>query len=277
MPKIHVIIDSTAGMPTEVFAGYDNLHEVSLKINLGSEEFNEREINNQRIVDWVAITHQFPFTSQPSLGDFKEVIEPLLADNSPIIIITISAALSGTYFGANAVAKELDPNRIKVVSSGTVGYPMRVMAMKAIELAEQGVPFCDIVTYIEKMAKATHTIFIPNNLNYLHKGGRIGGAATLIGNILQIKPILYLVDQKVSVLDKVRTRRRAIERMVEEVKRYNNLDYLEIVYIVEKDTEELRSKIGDFYFGKVTVTECSPVVAVHVGPTIGVMFQERLL
>jgi DegV family protein with EDD domain len=130
------------------------------------------------------------------------------------------------------------------------------------------------------MAKVTQTILIPGELTFLQKGGRIGGAAALIGNILQIKPVLYLDSEgKVAILEKVRTKKRALLRAVEEVKKCGELEYLAVGHIeAETEAAELCQLFKEAYPELTVITDMlSPVITAHVGPkTVGFVYQQKL-
>lgn len=279
MGKLHVLLDSTAHIGQQILDNCPELHVVPLAVMVGEQVWPEPELSNAELFRLVTASGQHPRTSQPSPGDFLHVLQPLVDQGCECIIITISGGLSGTVRSAGAAVHMLNSAQVHIVDSGTTAIGMERMAQTAIELARQGLTAPDIAACLQKIAAATYTMFVPDTLEYLHKGGRIGGAAALFGTILQIRPILYLTEGKVSVLDKVRTRSRALARMTDELQLYGRLAYIGIVHIeAETEAVHLAEKLREQYPAvPVTVTPAGSVLGVHLGPGIvGIVFQKAL-
>jgi len=279
LPELHVILDSTVRVSAEFMARNPRLHIVQLTVRVGEQEWPEEELSCEQLFEAVKQTGLAPKTSQPSGGEFLRVMQPLAEAGHPMLMITLSGGLSGTVHGANAAAKMLPEARIEVVDSGSTSFGMQWMAEAALQLADQGLEPGEVAERIRAMAAATYTFFIPDTLDYLHKGGRIGGASRLIGNILQIRPVLYLVDGKVQILDKVRTRTRAITRILDEIEQYKDLVYVCSAGIGGPAGREAIATAADSRFEGVPHFggEISPVIAAHVGPgTIGMVFQRKV-
>ena len=279
MPDIHIVVDSTANVSPSMLSAHPNLHVVSLAVMMGGQEWPEERISPQELFAAVAAGKDHPKTSQPSPGDFSRVVGPLIQDGNDVIIITLSGALSGTLQSAKTAASIVGSNRIWVVDSGTTAIGMVKMAEWALTEAARGTAAEIIVSSLKERQRCTRTMFVPGTLEYLHKGGRIGGAAALIGTIFQIKPILYLVEGKVAVLDKVRTRQRAIARMIEELRTCERPAYIGVVQIEAPDEgEELGKQISEFYPDcEISVTSGGSVLGTHLGPgLLGIIYQESL-
>ncbi len=278
MLNIHVVIDSTANIPEEMLAAHDNLHVVPLKVILGDKEWNEPELTTAHLFQKVRELGRHPRTSQPSPGDFAQVFAPAAAGH-PVIAICLSGGLSGTVDGARAAAKDYKGRKIYVIDSGTGAIGAIKMAEKALAMAAAGEEALVIAEYLQRMAAATRTLFIVDSLEHLHKGGRIGGAAALFGSILQIKPILTLHEGKVQVLDKVRTRPRAIARMLEELNKEGSLEYIGVVdggepAVVEEMVSTIRQCYPDI---PVAQSVLGSVLGAHLGPRIiGLIYQTKL-
>jgi DegV family protein with EDD domain len=276
---LHVVLDSTASVSAEYLAANPNLHIVPLTVRLGERQWSEEGIKNDELFTLSKQWGVHPKSSQPAPGDFVRVIGPLVAAGNNVIIITLSGSVSGTIQSANAATQLIEQKNLWVVDSGTTATGMVKMAEEAFRQAARGLSPAAIVARLEKLVKHTKTMFVPATLEYLHKGGRIGGAATLIGSILQIKPVLYLVDGKVAVLDKVRTHQRAIARMVEELKKTSNLAYAGIVHIeAEVQAMALKNELQALYpSAEIAVSSGGAVLATHLGPgMVGLIYQERI-
>ena len=277
MSTIHIILDSTANAPEEMLAAHPNLHIVPLKVIIGDTDWNEPELSNAELFRIAKEKGIHPRTSQPAPGDFARVFSPA-AEGHPIIMISVSGGLSGTVNGARAAAKEFKGREIYVIDSGTSSIGMIKMAEAALKLAAAGNPAAAIAEQLQQMADATHTLILPDSLDYLYKGGRIGGAAALVGSILQIKPILTLREGKVVVFDKVRTRTRAVARMLEELDRHGELEYIGVAHGEAQATaREIYDTVCQRYPNiPVSLSGIGSALGAHLGPgVLGLFFQKK--
>jgi len=280
MDSIHVVLDSTANVPPEMLKKHANLHVVPLKVRLGDQEWTEPELSPEQLFDLIAATNKFPQTSQPAPGDFLQVIAPLTEQDQAIIVITIAGGLSGTIQSARTATQLTAAKKLYILDSGTTAVGMVHFADIALKLADQGWPVEQIVAHLKRCIDSTRTMFVPKTLEYLYKGGRIGRAAALVGGILQIRPVLYLADGKVDVLDKVRTHQRAVARMLEELYSWPDLEYIGVVHIAapelaEQVVEQIRPRYPK---AVITVTTGGSVLAAHLGPgLVGIIYQDKLL
>lgn len=275
---IHVVIDSTAQVPADMLAQHSNLHVVSLKVIIGSEEWPENFLPNSELFALTKSKGIHPKTSQPAPGDFVNIFRPLIESGNQVVVVTLSGGLSGTVGSAQAAANMVDTKNIRVVDSGTTAMGMIQMAKAALEMIAAGATLAEVSRQLTGMAKLTYTMFVPNTLEYLHKGGRIGGAAAMFGTILQIKPLLYLVEGKVAVLDKVRTRPRAVSRMVDELKKQERLAYIGVGYInCQDEAEGVARQVMELYPGTpIVMSELGSVLGTHLGPgLIGLIYQVK--
>ncbi len=277
MSNIHIVLDSTANVPPETLAAYPNLHIVPLKVIMGENVWNEPELSTEELFRLVRERGIHPRTSQPAPGDFAAAFAPA-ADGNAIIMIGVSGGLSGTVNGARAAAREFKGREIYVIDSCTSAIGMVKMAEAALSMAAAGQSASTIAQRLQTMADATHTLFLPDSLEYLHKGGRIGGAAVLFGSILQIKPILTLCAGKVQVVDKVRTRARALARMVEELNKYGELEYIGVAHgeapaVAREVYDTVKQRYPDV---PVSLTNIGSALGAHLGPgIIGLIFQHK--
>lgn len=275
---IHIVLDSTANVPASMLSEHPNLHVVSLKVIVGDKEWNEPDVSGADLFRIAKEKGVHPRTSQPSPGDFARVFAPA-ADGHPIIMIGIAGGLSGTVDGARAAAKAFKGREIYVVDSCTGAIGGIKLAEAALAMAAAGHSAKEIAAELERRAAATRTLFIVDSLEYLHKGGRIGGAAAIFGSILQIKPILTLQETKVQVLDKVRTRAKAAARMLEELDKPDSLEYIGVVYGDSPAAiEDMLGTIKQRFPGvPVATAPLGSVLSAHLGPgVIGLIFQSKV-
>ena len=274
---VHIVLDSTANVPSWLRQKRPNLHVVPLTVRIGTREIAEDELTADELFTLIQVTKQHPQTSQPAPGEFVRLFRLLTGDGSQVIVLTLSGGLSGTVESAKAAARIVGCPQVYVVDSGTTAAGMVTMAERALAMADDGIEAEQIAVRLQTMAQVTHTLFVPGTLEFLQKGGRIGGAAALVGSILQIRPVLTLTAGKVVVLDKVRTRAKAVTRLTEEIFRFSELDNINVVHITAaEEAARLQQTIQGQYPGvQVGLTEAGSVLASHLGPKlVGVVFQE---
>lgn len=277
MPNVHIVIDSTACLTDDFLKKHNNLHVIPLKVILGDREWPEPEMSCRELFELIQKYNTIPKTSQPAPGDFAAVLEPLAAAGHDVIVITITSSVSGTFNGAKAAAQAAG-GRIRVLDSRTAAVGVAQMVEMALAMIRDGHSADEVFGRLEAMVDATHTMIVPKTLEYLHKGGRIGGAAALMGTILQIRPVLYLSEGKVEVLDKARTQGKAVQRMVEELSKYPKLAHIGVVHIeAPEDGAKLADQVKELYPEvPVSLTSGSPVLATHLGPVLAIICHEGL-
>lgn len=273
---IHVVVDSTAQVPTKLLDIHKNLHVVPLKVIIGEQQWPENELSSSELFRLSKSTGIHPKTSQPAPGDFIKVFKPLIDAGHQIVVITLSGGISGTVGSARSAADMVDAKKIRVIDSGTTAMGIVQMAKTALAMGLNGHSIDDIAGHLRKMAVATYTLIVPDTLEYLHKGGRIGGAAAVFGTILQIKPLLCLADGKIAVLEKIRTRQRALTRMIDELKKHERLAYIGVGYVgCQQEAEEVVRRIGEIHpETQIIISELGSVLGAHLGTgLIGLIYQ----
>lgn len=279
MVKTHIVIDSTTCIDKELLAKYPHIHVVSLKVMLGNEEYLEYNLSPQELFAKIEATGLHPTTSQPAPADFINIFEKLRQEGKEIVVISVSGGLSGTVQGARSAAAMVDKDAIFVIDSQTASIGIVQQTIEAAELANKGLGAKEIAEVVQKMADNTFTMLVPGTLEYLRKGGRIGGAAALVGTILQIRPVLYLQEGKVAVLDKVRTRSKALNRMIDQTKDMKDIEYIGIAYYdSEDDVAKMRETVKIMHPAvPIKMGTAGSSMASHLGPgVIGFIVQKKL-
>ena len=277
--QLQVVIDSTAMVDKEWLGRHENLHVVPLSVRIGEQEWLDTDISGAELFQKASAAKEMPKTSQPAQGQFIQLFQELTAQGQEVVCILLSGGLSGTSSTARMAAAQVDPRLIRVIDSGTTALGLVQMAKAALQAAEAGQSLAEVVRLLDAMVRRTHTVFIPGTLEYLHKGGRIGGAARLFGGILQLRPILYLQNGKVQVLDKVRTQKRALERAMQDIRILKRPAYVGVGHV---DNQELAVQTAAQVKeaqpeAQVEVFLISPVIGAHTGPgLIGFIYQENL-
>lgn len=271
MRKIGIVMDSTGYLSKDILDQFQ-ICVVPLNVNIGDETYPETELSNRVYFEKLSRISGLSTTSQPSVGKFLEAYEAMFAEGvEDIISIHISSAISGTIHSAQ-MAKELaSKSDIHIFDSRSSALGLGVLAWAAAEWAQQGLSAIEIMERLKSLVHETELYFIVNTLDNLRKGGRIGGAAALVGTLLQIKPILYFNDSAhIDVFDKVRSRSRAWQCVLDELiralssgKRYR----ICVMHVNIPDEgvillNELKERYPEH---EVRLFEAGPVIATHVG------------
>jgi DegV family protein with EDD domain len=267
MPSTAVVADTTSYLPPELIEQHD-IHLVSLYVGLEGEQERESDIDDlQGFYERLRASDQQVTTSQPSVGDFIAVYEPLLAEGKEIISIHLSSGISGTYESAMQARERLTAQgkggeRIVVCDSRTGAGGMGLMILAAANAAEAN----------ERAQAAREELkiwFAVDTLDYLRRGGRIGAARHWIGTTLKIKPILTLEDE-ITPVERVRTRSRAFERLVDYARQRNEAgaDAWVVQHVQDPENAARLIEACRPIFGKdpVFTSEVGPVIGAHVGP-----------
>lgn len=274
MPNVAVVTDTTHYLPRDLIARAD-VREVSLYVNEGERTERESAMPDfDAFYDRLRSAAVLPTTSQPSIGDFLAVYEPLLADGRDIVSVHLSGAISGTVESARQAASDAlgrHPGRqIEVVDSSSACGGLGAIVLAAAAVAGGG---GDAGAVVERALAAKDHIriwFAVDTLEYLRRGGRIGAAQAWLGGALKIKPILSLRDGEILPVERVRTAGRAFERMVEYLedrKRIGATTWM-IQHIQAADQAERLVERGRELFGTepLFVSEIGPVIGAHAGP-----------
>lgn len=278
MSKVAVVIESTTVLPDDVMAKYKVPFAPAIIIWGGDDIRDAIDIQPEEFYTRLATSSEHPSTSQATPVMFKELYEPLLAAGKDIITITISAKLSGMYNSA-VQAKEMFPGaNIEVVDSTTGAIGLVWPVIKVLEAAEAGASLGECKSLLEKTLKNVGLMITPEDLKYLHRGGRIGSASKFIGTALNFKPIIELTGGVLEGLERVRTQKKAHERLIELV--IERIDgrtpvYLGVTHANAPDSAaRLLDQAGALIEHKESVTTpVSPGIGVHLGPgTVGLAF-----
>ena len=274
MPSTSVVADTTSYLTPELLREHD-IHLVSLYVGLEGEQERESEISDlHAFYERLRISGEAVTTSQPSVGDFIAVYEPLLADGKEIVSIHLSAGISGTYESAMQARERLTAEgkggeRIVVCDSRTGCGGMGLMILAAAHAAEQGASAAEALERAKTVREELKIWFAVDTLDYLRRGGRIGAARAWIGTTLKIKPILTLEDE-ITPIERVRTRTRAFERMVDYARQRHDAGCDAWVVQHVQDPENAQRLVEAcrpiFDTDPVFTSEVGPVIGAHVGP-----------
>jgi DegV family protein with EDD domain len=212
---VAIVTDSTTYLPPELIERW-GIEQVSLYVGWAGERRPEREYDLEEFYARLRESDDLPSTSQPSVGDFLAVYEPLAEAGRDIVSIHIAAGLSGTYESAREAARVIEDKghrgQVEVVDGRTGAGGLGCLVLAAAEAAAQGQPLPQVAATVQEARAGLDMWFCLDTLEYLRKGGRIGAAQALVGSALKIKPILTF-GTEIAPVGKVRTKKRAMERM----------------------------------------------------------------
>lgn len=268
---VAIVSDSCHYLPAELVAA-NEIQQVSLYVHRGGSARRESEITdyNAYYRD-LGTSPELPTTSQPSIGDFLSVYEPLLAAGNDVVSIHLAGGMSGTVRSAEQARDQLGEQaaRVRVIDSETACGGQGLVVLAAAAAARAGADAETVVARAQKARAALKLWFAIDTLEYLRRGGRIAGAQAWLGTALRIKPILS-VESEITPVERVRTSRRAFERLVglfEDLAR-DGADAWVVQHIqAPEQAAELEAR-GREIFGTdpAFTSEVGPVIGTHVGP-----------
>jgi len=279
MSKIQIVTDSTADLSTDIVKQYD-IKVVPLRVNFGDESFLEgKELNSKDFYEKLMDSGKLPTTSQPSPGDFAKIYNELAANGvQEIISIHLSKQLSGTYQSA-LIAKSMVANKIKVtvIDSQLVSMGLGLVVVAAARAAQEEKMCDEIYKHVLDVRNKINTFFIVNTLEYLQKGGRIGKASSILGSLLNIKPILTITNGEVHSFEKVRGKGKALDRILEIAKLYTKGKKIQCA-ITHSNSLDSALRLHEMILTQLNcmeifISDIGAVVGTHVGPgTVALMF-----
>lgn len=268
--KIAVVTDSTAYIPNDLLDKY-NIYTISLSVNFGDETYKEDlEITTEQFYEKIKTTGVLPTTSQPAIGEFIELYKKLEEDYDEVISIHLSKKFSGTYEAAVSAGRMMEKIKVHVYDSELSAMPQGFYALRAAELVKDGAEVETILNELDQMKEKTRAYFMVDDLSHLKRGGRLSHAQALLGSLLSIKPILHIVDGLIEPYEKIRTRKKAIRRimsMLEEDATNNKIKWVVFIHANnESSAIELRDEfLEKFPEQETMISYFGPVIGTHLG------------
>jgi len=275
---IGIVTDSTAYLDPD-YAREHDVKVVPLKVIMDDVTYREGvDISNDEFYRRLQQPGVFPTTSQPAAGEFLEAYREMAQRYDALVSIHISAGISGTCESARSAAMEMGDYPIRVIDSRFTGILLTMLVDELVKARDQGKGLEELVSLADDLIKRSNLMFMVATLEYLHRGGRIGGAQALMGSMLRIKPILY-IDGTIDALEKVRGAGKALDRLVELAAEKAGGRKVRVGVTHVRDEErmfELMEKLKRAMNcdpDGITYNEVGPVIGSHVGPgTVGVGF-----
>jgi DegV family protein with EDD domain len=271
--RVAIVADTTAYLPADLVERH-GIHLVSLYVNW--EDESEREIDMPSFDDFyrrLRSADRLPTTSQPSIGDFLAVYEPLVDQGLDVVSVHISGGISGTVEAARQAKEQLaertGTNRVTVMDSERAAGGLGLMALAGAKAAQAGGSLEDVVVRVEATRADLKMWFAVDTLEYLRRGGRIGAASAWLGSALKIKPILTL-DTEITPIERVRTGAKAVRRLMDYAEQLHAdgadgwvVQHIQAPEEAQRLIDATREIMGT---DPAFVSEVGPVIGAHIGP-----------
>jgi DegV family protein with EDD domain len=272
MAPVAIVTDTCHYLPRQLVAAR-GIHEVSLYVHWDDREDRESDLPDfDAYYRFLTTTGDLPTTSQPSIGDFLAVYEPLLAEGREIVSIHLAGGMSGTVGSAEQARQQLEGRggeRVHVLDSASACGGEGIVVLAAHAAAARGASAEAVIAHAREARAAMKMWFAIDTLEYLRRGGRIAAAQAWLGSALRIKPILT-VEEEITPIERVRTSGRAFERLVEYLHTLHDdgADAWVVQHIQAPEQAGRLVEIGRQIYGTdpAFVSEIGPVIGTHVGP-----------
>ncbi|ASK62720.1 fatty acid-binding protein DegV [Virgibacillus phasianinus] len=212
--KIAVMTDSTAYIPRQIRES-ESIHMVPLNVVFGEVSYQEEvDLSTGEFYHMVKQSENLPKTSQPSIGSIIDKLEMLAMDYDAVISVHLSSGISGTYQAVVSAGKMVEGITVYPFDSEISCLPQGFYALEAAKMARENALPGAIIDRLEQMKQNMCAYFMVDDLSHLQRGGRLNGAQVLVGSLLQIKPLLHFVDKQIVPFEKIRTRKKALNRII---------------------------------------------------------------
>ncbi len=276
---IAIVADSTCDLMPQI-ATTRNIHIVPLHIHWDTKSYRDGvDLTADQFYDRLLTSSTIPTTSQPSSAEFAEAFTQARDANNAeaVLCFTLSQKLSSTYNSAMQ-ATELVDFPVHIIDSRSTSLSTGFLALTAADARDADCSTAEIISIAKSAVPRQHLYFTVASLEYLQRGGRIGRARQLVGDLLQLKPLLCAEDGEVGVKGSVRTRSRALQHIVdlaEETRGQSSFKRITIVHAQADDREMLVDMVKTrFGYDTIEFALISPVLGVHLGPgSIGIAFE----
>ncbi|MCT8140141.1 DegV family protein [Anaerobacillus sp. CMMVII] len=270
MSKIAVVTDSTAYIPKHVRDELE-ITMVPLNVIFGHESYKEEvEITADDFYEMMKKAENLPTTSQPAIGELAMEFERLAKDFDQVISIHLSSGISGTFQSAVAAGSMVEGIEVIPFDSEISCMPQGFYVLEAARMAKAGKTAEEIINRLNEMKENMRAYFIADDLSHLHRGGRLNGAQLVLGSLLQIKPVLHFEDKKIVPFEKVRTAKKALNRIYGLIEEDVQKDAPLHISVIHGNCEEEAVKIADhlklqYPHADICISYFGPVIGTHLG------------
>ncbi|WP_078543838.1 DegV family protein [Litchfieldia alkalitelluris] len=268
--KTAIVTDSTAYIPKQI---REQLHinMIPLSVIFGQETYAEEvEITAEQFYEEVKTKPNLPTTSQPPIGEFVELFENLAKDYDAVVCIHLSSGISGTYQGAVAAGEMVEGIKVYAFDSEISAIIQGFYVLEAAEMANDYKSPEEIMDRLQEMKKSIRAYIMVDDLSHLQRGGRLSGAQAFVGSLLQVKPVLHFVDKVIVPFEKIRTRKKALNRIFELFAEDANKGVPMVASIIHanrpEEAEQLVAEMSEKYpHVEFIISYFGPVIGTHLG------------
>jgi DegV family protein with EDD domain len=274
---VAIVTDGAASLTPEMGLKY-GVRVVPIYVMFGTTVYRDGvDLDANKFYDLLRNSAQSPTTSQPTVADFVQVYTELSEQADAIVSVHPSIQLSATVNSARAAKKEFPDLPIHVIDSKSIAHGLGLMAIMAARAAEAGQDADAVVQLINDLIPKMNIIFTVDTLEFLRRGGRIGGAAALLGSMMKVKPVMHLEKGRIEPLEKPRTRKRALNRVLTLMEERVSDKPVRVVILhcqAAEDAQVFAERVQErFECVELMAAEAGPVIGTHAGPgTLGVVF-----
>jgi DegV family protein with EDD domain len=276
--RVAIVTDSTCNLPDE-FVEKHNIHVIPQTLVWDGETLLDGvDITPEQFYERLANSRSIPTTSQASAGEFLELFKRIAGEAESILAILVSDELSGTLDSARAAVGMMEEFPIEIVDSRSSSMGLGLIALAAARAVEGGATLAEAAEIAKSLVPRMRVLFVVDTLEYLHKGGRIGGAQRLIGSMLSLKPLLQVEDGRIEAKAKIRTKKKAISHLLDVVMNETSGNKGVHASVINAAAPEEGRYLFDTVRERIQPVEISfceltPVVGTHVGPgTVGIAY-----
>ncbi len=272
---IRIVTESTADIPRDMVTRL-GITIVPSYVVFGTETYRDGvELTKRQFYERLAATNVIPTTATPPPAIYEEVYRRLARETDEIVSIHLAANLSGLYNAASVAARSVSEANIAVIDSGQITMGYGWMAVAAAEAAQRGDSLKQVIALVEGMKDRSRLLAVLDTLDFVHRGGRVGWVQAMIGTLLQIKPVINVRLGEVNLLERTRTWKRALDRLMEMVQALGPLERAIVLHANAPDRAELvadRLQVVAPGWERL-VGQAGVTIASHVGPgAIGIAF-----
>ncbi|MGM9929676.1 MAG: DegV family protein [Bacillus sp. (in: firmicutes)] len=268
--KTVVVTDSTAYIPAALRESY-NIHMVPLSVVFGNETYREEiDITANEFFEEMKKQDKLPTTSQPPIGEYVELLKELAKEYDAVICIHLSSGISGTFQGSVTVGGMVDDISVYNFDTEVSCYVQGFYVLEAAKMAQNGENPERIMERLAEMKQSMRAYFMVDDLTNLQRGGRLSSAQALLGSLLQVKPVLHFEDKVIVPFEKIRTRKKALKRIIELLEEDAKTGVPMEAVIIHANREEEANELKAELEAKLPNVEFSisyfgPVIGTHLG------------
>ncbi|KNE19756.1 DegV family protein [Virgibacillus pantothenticus] len=279
--KVAVMTDSTAYIPKEIRDKYD-IYMVPLSVQFADASYQEEiDITTNEFYQKLTDTKELPKTSQPSIGYITSLLEGLAKEYDAVVSVHLSSGISGTYQAVVSAGEMVDGIDVYAYDSEISCMAQGFYVLEAVDMVKNGKLPDEIIQRFDEMKQTMRGYFMVDDLSNLHRGGRLNGAQAIVGSMLQVKPILHFVDKVIVPFEKIRTKKRALQRILDLLETDASEDHPLKVAFIHANNETAARDLQQRFLEKypdadTSISYFGPVIGTHLGEgALGVTWYKK--